>query len=106
MSDTDGFAFADIDVQIREDLQAAFQDVWLRIVEPGNWFNGRERVGIAEALRHAFDCGMCRMRREALSPNIVTRTHYARTNLPEAVVEVVHRVVTDQSRITRGWSTT
>jgi hypothetical protein len=103
MGNSDRFAFTDVDFPIREDLRAAFQEAWLRIAEPGNWFDGRERVEIAAESRRAFDCGLCRRRREALSPNMVSGTHDSRSDLPEAVVEVVHRVVTDQSRITRGW---
>jgi hypothetical protein len=97
------FAFDDTNLPIRKDLRIALQDAWRQIAAPGNWFDGRQRVAIAAESRNAFNCALCFERRAALSPNMVSGTHDSLGDLPESAVEVVHRVITDQSRITRGW---
>lgn len=103
MADPEYFAFADVELPIRDDLRAAFQNTWQKLGTAGNWFDGRERVAIAAESRRAIDCELCRLRKEALSPNMVDGKHDSAGDLPDAMVEIVHRTITDQSRITRRW---
>jgi len=60
-------------------------------------------VAIAAEVRRAARCGYCRARKVALSPNAVEGAHQSLGALPEAVVEVIHRVVTDPARLSRSW---
>lgn len=88
---------------IRDDLIAARERAWQRIARPGTWWNGAQRIAIAAETRDAPECGLCRERKSALSPFAVTGKHDVVGQLPDAVVEVVHRVRTDSGRITRSW---
>lgn len=103
MAGSETFAFNDIDLSIREDLRTALQEAWRRLARPGNWFTGRERVAIAADSRNAIDCKLCLERKDCLSPASVQGTHDSTGDLPEAVVDVIHKVITDQTRITRHW---
>jgi len=47
-----------------------------------------------------MECNFCAVRREALSPYAVQGTHQAASDLPDALVEVIHRVRTDAGRLT------
>ena len=55
-------------------------------------------------VRAARECSHCEERSEALVPMAVAGEHTAATSLPAEVVEVVHRVTTDASRITGSWA--
>src|SRR5215471_18223222 len=72
---------------------------WGRIGCPGTWWDGAQRVAIAAETRHAPACALCHQRKEALSPAAIG----GRLALPDAVVEVVHRVRTDPSRLSKSW---
>lgn len=95
--------YANAPIAIREDLAAAHQRVWARIARPGTWWDGAARVAIAAEARHAPSCGLCRRRKEALSPAAVSGTHDSPGTLPESVVEVVHRVRIDPGRLSERW---
>jgi len=97
------FQFNSTDLPVREDLQASFQDTWNNLASPGNWFTGEERVAIAAASRTALNCKLCAQRRDSLSPASVSGTHDSDGSLPEAVVDVVHKCITDQTRISQRW---
>ena len=86
---------------VRPGLAAAQQRAWARLAEPGEWWSGAVRVAIAEETRAATVCELCRERKAALSPYAVAGTHSAATNLPEVLVEVIHRIRTDPGRLTR-----
>jgi hypothetical protein len=88
---------------IRDDLSAAHARAWARIARPGTWFDGTARVAIAAETRHAANCTLCRRRKEALSPLAIGGTHDSIGQLPEIVVEVVHRVRNDPARLGEGW---
>lgn len=90
-------------VPIRPDIPAAHRAFWHRLAGPGSWFSGEERVAIAAESRLALDCPLCAARRQALSPNAVAGEHRHGGALPGVVVDAVHRIVTDQGRITRSW---
>jgi hypothetical protein len=91
------------DLPIREDLRAAHAAAWADLQAAGTWWTGAERVAIAAEVRHAPGCALCRERKAALSPFAVTGTHDGAHELPEHVVDVVHRIRTDPGRLSRAW---
>jgi alkylhydroperoxidase family enzyme len=98
-----GISYADASVPVREDLRAAHERQWQRLAQPGTWWTGRERVAIAAEVREAARCPLCRERKAPLSPQAVEGKHVSSGELPEAAVDVIHRVVTDPGRLTRAW---
>ncbi len=86
---------------VRSDLAATQQRAWARLARPGEWLSGAMRIAIAEETRAAEACEFCRERRAALSPYAVTGAHETATDLPDALVEVIHRIRTDPDRLTR-----
>ena len=88
---------------IREDIAPAYRAYWEKLARPGSWWTGAERVAIAAESRNAPGCRLCAARKEALSPAAVTGEHDRGEGLPDAAVDAVHRVVTDQTRITRKY---
>lgn len=97
------FDYADAGLPIRADIGAAHRNYWQALARPGSWWTGRQRVAIAQESRNAPDCALCRRRRTALSPYGPAGEHDHDRALPEAAVDAVHRVVTDQGRITRRY---
>ena len=85
----------------RDELVAAHRRAWARLAAPGEWWTSAVRVAIAKETRAATDCTLCRDRKAALSPHAVTGTHTSATDLPEVLIEVIHRVRTDSGRLTR-----
>ncbi len=96
------FSYAGAALPVREDLPATHRQAWRRLAQPGTWWTGRERVAIATEVRQAAHCSYCRARKVALSPDAVEGVHESLGALPEAVVEVIHRVVTDPARLSRS----
>ena len=94
---------ADSQYTVREDLRDALDRVWARVGQPGAFWSSAERVDIAAEVRHARGCDFCATCREAVSPFAPEGDHESVTLLPSAVVDVVHRLVTDQGRLTRSW---
>jgi hypothetical protein len=90
-------------IRVRDDLTAAHRRAWDHIARPGTWWDGSQRVTIAAETRNASDCSLCLQRKEALSPAAISGSHDSLGQLPENVVEVVHRVRTDPARLTRSW---
>ncbi len=88
---------------IRDDIPDAHRAVWRKIGEPGCWWRGSDRVAFVEESRNARRCEACAKRKAALSPHVDCGPHNATTNLPEVVVDVVHRITTDPARLSRGW---
>ena len=86
---------------LRDDLVAAQRRAWARLAAPGEWWTGAVRLAIAEETRAAMHCGLCQDRKAALSPYAVTGTHTAATNLPENLIDVIHRIRTDSGRLIR-----
>lgn len=95
--------YATAPIAIRDDLSAAHSRAWARIGQPGTWWEGAQRVAIAAEARHAPSCALCRRRKEALSPAAIEGKHDSLGELPEIVVEVVHRVRTDPARLGETW---
>jgi len=93
--------YAHSPLPVRANLVEAHQRAWQRLAEPGNWFSGAERIAIAREVRAAPDCAFCIERKAALSPYAVTGAHTTVTDLPEPLIEVIHRTRTDAGRLTR-----
>jgi len=88
---------------VREDFANGHNRFWQRLAAPGAWLTGAQRVAVAEEVRQARSCNLCQQRKEALSPNHIHGTHDTNSDLPEIMVDVVHRVVTDSGRLTKSW---
>ena len=88
---------------VRDDIGREHRAFWKRLAQPGSWWTGKERVAIATASRRAWDCRLCTARKAALSPNTVQGEHDDDGELPLVAVDAVHRIVTDQSRITQRY---
>jgi hypothetical protein len=91
------------DVAIRDDLKTAHREIWAHVRAPGTWWTGAERVAMATEARLAATCALCAARKAALSPTSVAGTHDSTGVLPEAVVDIIHRVRTDPARLSREW---
>lgn len=97
------FDYASVPFSVRPDIGEAHRHYWATLAKPGAWWTGEECVAIAAASRVALDCDYCKARKEALSPYNYSGTHDSDGALPEAAVDAVHRIITDQGRITRTW---
>jgi hypothetical protein len=74
-----------------------------RLAAPGTWLTGAQRVAIGKEVRKSQSCSLCSQRKAALSPYAVEGEHDRDSDLPEVMIEVVHRIVTDASRLTKTW---
>ena len=88
---------------IRTDIAPAYRAYWETLARPGSWWSGTERVAIAAESRKAPACRLCDARKRALSPGAVTGEHDRGEGLPDTAVDAIHRIVTDQARITRKY---
>ena len=88
---------------IRESLKREMDLAWSRLASAGTWWSGAERLAIAAEARHALDCDLCRQRKKSLSPYAMNGEHDTLDELPDGVVEAIHRLVTDAGRITNNW---
>lgn len=88
---------------IRDDIPDAHREIWRNIGQPGNWWRGEDRVAFVEESRNARSCRACEKRAAALSPEGDFGPHHTTTNLPELVVDIVHRLTTDPARLSRTW---
>ncbi len=96
------FDFSGLDFAVRSDIPEAYGTYWDTLAAPGNWWTGAERVAIAHASREALDCPFCVQRKQSLSPYTLSGKHQNSGPLSERVVDAVHRIITDQSRITQA----
>ena len=96
---------------IRDDLVDAYRGFWSRLARPGSWWTGEQRIAIAAESRAALDCPLCATRKIALSPYTqegeedgehTSNPEYSHC-LPTLAIDAVHRIITDQSRITRHY---
>ncbi len=97
------FEYNNVSFPVRQDITEAHQKYWRTLAQPGSWWTGAERVAIASESRAALACDYCRARRDALSPYNFPGEHFRQSDLPEVAVDAVHRIITDQGRITRTW---
>ncbi len=97
------FDFQNAPHAIRDDIADAYRAYWDELAAPGTWWTGEERTAIALESRNALTCEFCAERKNALSPYTFPGEHTHSGRLPELVVDAVHRVVTDQTRITQTY---
>ncbi len=95
------FQYTDSPYAIRQNLAEAYREYWRSLAKPGSWFTGAERVAIAAEVRHALECSFCAERKVALSAYAVSGEHRCGDLLEPRSVDAIHRVITDQSRITQ-----
>lgn len=88
---------------VRDDLATAKERAWDRLSSPGTWWSASERLAIVDEARRATQCGLCRRRKEALSPYTIEGKHDSSGVLPENIVEVIHRIRTDSGRLRQAW---
>ena len=98
-----GLTYEDSPVAVREGLAIAHRHAWRRLAAPGTWWSGPTRVAVAAEVRNAAACGLCRRRKEALSPYTLGGVHDSLGSLPESHVDVIHRIVTDPGRLSKTW---
>lgn len=99
----DHFDYSHANVTIREDLAAAYRQFWQALSQPGSGWSGSERIAIAQETRYAKRCGYCQQRKQALSPYSFGGEHEHAGHLNDRAVDAVHRIITDQGRITQAW---
>lgn len=97
------FNYDDAPFAIRSDLSAAHRNAWAHLSSPGTWLTAETRVAIIAEVRNVQGCALCDARKEALSPYGVDGVHDSLGDLPENIVEVVHRVVSDPARLMKKW---
>lgn len=97
------FDYASSPDPVRADLAEGHRRAWAHLARPGVWLDGAQRIAVARETRVALGCALCRARKQALTPEAVSGSHYAVSDLPPAWVEAVHRVATDAGRITRAF---
>ncbi|MFT5445739.1 MAG: hypothetical protein ACI9DC_000900 [Gammaproteobacteria bacterium] len=92
---------------MRAPLSNAVKVAHSRIAAPGTWLSGTTRVAIAAETRHATQCRLCQERKDALSPSALEGDHDrlgdSLVGLSPAMIDVVHRLVTDTARLTEQW---
>jgi hypothetical protein len=97
------FSYSDSPYPIRVDLKQAYESYWQILARPGNWWSGAKRVAIAAEVRNATGCTFCAERKQALSPYMLKGEHDHAGVLDPVAVDAVHRIITDQTRITENW---
>ncbi|WP_444884422.1 alkylhydroperoxidase-related (seleno)protein [Microbulbifer sp. PSTR4-B] len=97
------FDYSKQKLPIREGLREANLKAWQFIGETGNWWSAQQHLAIAREVRAAHECAFCRERKKALSPYQVEGRHESNSELSEVIVDTVHRIVTDSSRLSEEW---
>ncbi|HIG39256.1 MAG TPA: hypothetical protein EYQ14_01725 [Gammaproteobacteria bacterium] len=103
------FNYLDSPYLVREDIKMAHREYWTTLASPGSWWTGKERTAIAREVRNATSCGFCQERKQALSPYSFSGEHHHSENSPDKAelsslaIDAVHRIVTDQNRITQAY---
>ena len=91
------------DLPVRQRIRDAHAAAINTFADPGTWLDSHSRLAILAEARHAPSCRLCLERKGALSPYALKGHHEARTDLPNDLVEIVHRITTDSGRLTRSW---
>ena len=93
----------DTPIPVRDPLAGHIDAFWARLGRPGTWWTGEQRVAIIEETRNAVGCAYCARCKEAVSPFAESGDHDHLGALPDAVVDIIHRLVNDPGRLTRTW---
>lgn len=96
-------SYRDAPAAVRDDLVESHRRFWDRLARPGAWWTSEERLAIARAVRAAYDCDLCSRRKETLLFDGVEGSHESTGELPESVVDAIHRIATDPARLSRDW---
>lgn len=88
---------------MRQELRSALALTWQALGTAGVWWTADDRLKIAAESRVASDCSVCAARKAALLPAGIAGRHAAATDLPDAAIEAIHRIVTDPGRLSEGW---
>ena len=105
MTDSTAVQYDDAAFPVRPEFADAHSRFWARLQMPGAWLTSEQKIAVATELRAAPDCPLCQQQREALSPNAVTGEHRVVTDLKAPIIEMVHRIVNDASRLTERFYT-
>ena len=97
------FEYKDCPVTIREDIKQAHRQYWDKLAAPGCWWTGIERAAIAQEVRNANTCQYCADRKQSLSPYQFEGQHHSSGVLGKIALDAVHRITTDQARITQDY---
>ena len=97
------FEYKDSPFPIRGDIRDAHRVYWARLASPGSWWSGSDRVAIAAESRAAREIGASVVHKTAVSTDADEDKHESECALPSIAVDVVHRVVMDQTAITQSW---
>ena len=97
--------YQDQSLPIRESIALSHSAGISAFAKAGTWFTGEQRIAILAEARQAHGCGLCDRRKAALSPYSEKGEHDSRGDLPDNIVEVIHRLITDSGRITQSWFT-
>ncbi len=99
------FTYENAPVAVRKEIGETYSWYWQRLASPGSWWTGAERIALAAEVRRATACQFCGQRKDALSPYTLSGNHDAEPASPltDDAIDAVHRIVTDQSRITQVW---
>ena len=84
----------------RPDIFESFDHFNEWLSAPGHWLSGVQRIDVAKATRAVADCSACRTISDALSPKSLDHQHQCVTGLPAPVEVVIHRLISDQTRLT------
>ncbi len=95
--------YADQKLPVRGSIQASHQEGIAGFGSAGTWFDGAQRIAMLRAVRQAGQCLLCQQRKQSLSPYTLQGVHEHDGELPDNVIEVVHRIKTDSGRLTRRW---
>ncbi len=91
-----------VEVQVSSELRQAHTRTWQTIASAGAFFTGAERVEMVRTARQSQACPLCQARLKALSPNAVSGQHAHEGDLPDPVVDLIHRLRSDPGRLTRA----
>ena len=84
----------------RPDIFESFDHFNEWLSGPGHWLSGAQRIDVAKATRAVADCPACRTISDALSPKSLDHQHQCVTGLPPVVEVIIHRMISDQTRLT------
>jgi hypothetical protein len=88
---------------IPDDVVESHRTAFVALLETGTWFTAQKRQVILQEIRRAQSCKLCLQRREAASPNWVRGEHDTAAELPQHLIEIIHRIATDSGRLTHKW---
>jgi hypothetical protein len=87
---------------VREELRQAHSAAWQAIAAPGDFWDARARIAMVVSARAAAECRLCQQRKSSLSPFAVNGDHDDSAVLPDAIIDFIHRLISDPGRLTRS----